>query len=177
MRYGERMDRPIEILHFYISPGHNFFGHHGGAAGQHPVIEVDHLQCVAGAGIRGDRFFEHKDNYKGQVTFFAEEAYNDLCAMFQVWDKSPGAFRRNVITRGVDLNKLIGKEFEIQGIRFLGTEESKPCYWMDQAFHPGAEAALKGRGGLRARIITTGTLLKTSALSPEAPRAAALVTS
>jgi MOSC domain-containing protein YiiM len=55
---------------------------------------------------------------------------------------------------------LIGKEFSIQEIEFRGIEESSPCYWMDQAFHPGAQAALKGRGGLRARILTTGTLTK-----------------
>jgi hypothetical protein len=40
----------------------------------------------------------------------------------------------------------------------LGTEESRPCFWMDHAFGPGAQAALKGRGGLRARILTSGRL-------------------
>jgi len=41
-----------------------------------------------------------------------------------------------VITAGVDLNELIGREFEIQGVRFHGTEECRPCYWMEQAFAP-----------------------------------------
>jgi MOSC domain-containing protein YiiM len=58
----------------------------------------------------------------------------------------------------LELNEFIGREFEIQGVRFFGTEECRPCYWMDQAFAPGAEAAMKGRGGLRARILTDGTL-------------------
>jgi MOSC domain-containing protein YiiM len=58
----------------------------------------------------------------------------------------------------VDLNSLIGREFEVQGVRFFGEEESKPCYWMDQAFCPETENELKGRGGLRARILTNGTL-------------------
>ena len=71
---------------------------------------------------------------------------------------APSVYRRNVITRGVDLNTLIGVEFEIQGVRFLGNSECSPCYWMDQAFGPGAEAALKGRGGLRAKILTDGVL-------------------
>jgi hypothetical protein len=62
------------------------------------------------------------------------------------------------ITRGVDLNALIGNEFEVQGVRFRGTEECRPCYWMDQAFAPGAEKFLKGQGGLRATILTDGTL-------------------
>jgi MOSC domain-containing protein YiiM len=69
-----------------------------------------------------------------------------------------------------NLNALIGVEFELQGIRFLGTEECKPCYWMEQAFHPGAEAAMKGRGGLRARILTDGVLRSTSALRERVTR-------
>jgi MOSC domain-containing protein YiiM len=63
-----------------------------------------------------------------------------------------------VLTRDADLNALIGQEFEVQGVRFLGTRECSPCYWMDQAFAPGAEAWLKGRGGLRAKILSSGWL-------------------
>jgi MOSC domain-containing protein YiiM len=70
-----------------------------------------------------------------------------------------------VITRGVDLNEFIGKEFEIQGVRFFGTQESAPCYWMDGAFAPGAQAFLKGRGGLRAKILCDGELRSNFAIS------------
>lgn len=122
------------------------------------LIYFEELHCLAGRGIRGDRFFDHKENYKGQITLFADEVYRALCEKFQVRDKPPSVFRRNVITRGVDLNSLTGTEFEIQGIWFSGVEECKPCYWMDQAFHAGAEAALKGWGGLRARILSDGVL-------------------
>ena len=66
------------------------------------------------------------------------------------------------MTRGVDLNKLIGQDFEIQGVHFHGTQECRPCYWMDRAVGPGAEEFLKGRGGLRARILTDGTLRSTA---------------
>lgn len=152
------MDLPIDLLKFYLSRGHNYFGHHGGPAGSHAIEETPELFCVAGLGIRGDRFFGHKPDYKGQITFFADEVYQALRDRFDVRDKSPAVFRRNVITRGVDLNRLIGREFELQGVRFLGVEECKPCYWMDEAFHPGSEEVLKGQGGLRARILTGGTL-------------------
>ena len=148
----------LEITHLYISPGHNFFGHQRGQPSAHPALEVPSVWCVAGKGIEGDRFFGYKDSYKGQITFFEEEAYDDLCAKFDVWDRPPSVFRRNVITRGVRLNELIGKEFAIGDVRLFGTEESRPCFWMDHAFGPGAEAALKGRGGLRATILTTGRL-------------------
>ena len=71
---------------------------------------------------------------------------------------SPGVTRRNIITRGVDLNSLVGKEFEIQGVSFAGVCECSPCHWMNDAIAPGAEAALHGRSGLRARILTDGVL-------------------
>lgn len=147
-----------ELLHLYISPGHNFVGHHGGPPGTHPAIEVPEVQCVAGRGLVGDRYFDHQFDYKGQITFFADEVYRALCEQFQAHDKPPSVLRRNVITRGLDLNALVGQEFELQGVRFLGVEVCKPCYWMDHAFCPGAEAALQGRGGLRARILTSGVL-------------------
>jgi MOSC domain-containing protein YiiM len=148
----------LRIEHLYLSPGHNYFGHHGKPADDHPMIEVSEVECVAGRGLRGDRFFDYKPDYKGQITLFSAEIYDELCGIFQVIDREPSAFRRNVITRGIDLNSLIGQEFMLQGIRFLGTGECSPCYWMDQAFASGTEAALKGRGGLRAKILTDGIL-------------------
>lgn len=148
----------MTLLHLYLSPEHNYFGHHGQPAGTAPMIEVPELKLVAGQGIEGDRFFGFKKDYNGQVTFFAEELYQSLCERFQVWDRPSSVFRRNIITEEQDLNALIGQEFEIQGVRFLGMAECTPCYWMDQAFHPGAEEALKNHGGLRAKILTDGVL-------------------
>ena len=149
------------IEHLYLSPGHNYFGHHGKPADEHPIVSVCEIECVAGRGIRGDRFFDYKPDYKGQITFFAAEIYDELCATLlpsSVLRPPSSVFRRNVITRGVDLNSLIGQEFTLQGVRFLGTAECSPCYWMDQAFASGTEAALKDRGGLRAKILTDGFL-------------------
>ena len=159
----------IEVLRLFVSPGHNYFGHHGQPAGQSPTTEVAAVECVAGRGLRGDRFFDYKEDYKGQITFFAGEVYDELCATLTARNPrlsapdsqpfpSPAAARRNVLTRGVDLNTLVGKTFEIQGVRFEGVSECSPCYWMDQAFAPGANELLKGRGGLRARILTDGWL-------------------
>lgn len=148
----------MRLLHLYLSPEHNYFGHHGREPGTAPMLEVSELKLVAGQGIEGDRFFGYKKDYKGQVTFFADEIYQDLCRRFGVDDRPPSVFRRNIITTGQDLNALIGQEFEIQDVRFLGMAECSPCHWMDGAFHAGAEAALKNHGGLRARILTDGVL-------------------
>ena len=82
------------------------------------MIEVPVIECVADRGIRGDRYFDFKDDYKGQITFFSLDVFDELCTAVGVHDCSPAAARRNVVTRGVDLNESIGKEFEIQGVRF-----------------------------------------------------------
>ena len=148
----------MRIRHIFISPGHNFVGRHGQPPGEHATMEVPQVRCIPGRGLEGDRYFDFKDDYKGQVTFFARETYESICAQFGVHDKQPGVFRRNIITGGLDLNALIGMEFELQGVRFLGTQESAPCHWMNTAFAEGAEEALKGRGGLRAKILTDGVL-------------------
>ena len=116
------------------------------------------IECVAARGIRGDRYFYFKYDYKGQITFFSMEVFDQLCNAFKISNRSPASVRRNVITRDVDLNDLIGQDFEVQGIRFHGMQECRPCYWMDRAIAPGAEEFLKGRGGLRARILSDGEL-------------------
>jgi len=148
----------IHVQHIYISPGHNYFGHYGKPAGENEIIEKDEIECVAGKGIMGDRFFDYKKDYKGQITFFSMEVFAGLCESLNLQDAAPAATRRNVMTSGVDLNSLIGQEFEIQGIQFEGVCECSPCFWMDQAFAAGAEEFLKGQGGLRAKILTDGTL-------------------
>lgn len=151
----------MRLLHLYISPEHNYFGHHGQAPGTAPSVEMEEVELVAGKGIVGDRFFDYRDNYKGQVTFFEQEIYESLRERFGIAPEdcpTPAVFRRNFITAGQDLNALIGQEFEVQGLRFAGIAECSPCHWMDQAFHPGAEAALKNHGGLRARVLTSGIL-------------------
>jgi len=152
----------VEICHLYISAGHNFVGHHGREPDENPAIEVRMIKCVAGRGIRGDRYFDFKDDYKGQITFFSLEVFDALCGALEVQGCSPALVRRNVITRDVDLNELIGQEFKIQGVRFHGMQECSPCYWMNRAIAPGAEKFLKGRGGLRARILTDGELRSTA---------------
>jgi MOSC domain-containing protein YiiM len=148
----------IRVERLFISPGHNFFGHHQQPPGENPTVEVPEIQCVAGHGIEGDRFFDFKKDYKGQITFFSGEIFEAVCQKLGAEQKSPGITRRNVITRGADLNLLIGKKFEIQGVQFEGVCECSPCYWMDQAIAAGAETALRGNGGLRAKILSDGKI-------------------
>ena len=123
-----------------------------------PMEDCADIECRGGHGIVGDRYFDHKPNYIGQITFFDWKTYRDIQDRFSREDLLPSVFRRNVVTTGIDLNGLIGVEFELQGVRFCGTEEARPCQWMNRVIADGAKAALEGRGGLRARILSDGWL-------------------
>lgn len=162
----------IRVEQLFISPGHNFVGHHGGPPDAHPILPVTEVECVAGRGLRGDRYFDREPNHKGQITFFSLEVFDELRQELKLANAQPQATRRNAFVRGADLNALIGREFEIQGVRFEGIEESKPCDWMNLTLGPGAREWLKGRGGLRCRILTDGVLRReesVGSLLPEIP--------
>ena len=151
------MAKRVEILALYLSTGHDFKGRHGKPRRHNPVSGVETVECVAGMGIRGDRYFGFKENYKAQVTLFDEAVHKSVQEEFGT-DHTPDVYRRNLFIRGIDLNELIGKSFKLGEVRFEGVQECTPCYWMDEAVAPGTEEFLKGRGGLRTRVLTNGTL-------------------
>jgi molybdopterin-guanine dinucleotide biosynthesis protein A len=156
----------LAVRRIFLSPGHSYFGRHGGGSVPQELIEADLVECVAGRGLRGDRFFDYKDNYKGQVTLFSAEVFEELRTQLGHVDAQPAALRRNLLVSGGDLNALIGRQFTLQGIVLEGTEECRPCYWMNEAVGPGAEAWLRGRGGLRCRVLTSGWLRRGTPFEP-----------
>lgn len=156
-RWHSRMKAVLE--HLFLSEGHNYYGHHGGEPDTHETVSRETLDLKAGRGIVGDRFFDWKENYKGQITFLDAGVADEILAHVGNPDLGPGTFRRNVLVRGIDLNPLIGATFSLQGIRFEGVEECRPCHWMDTACGAeGIEELMKGRGGLRCRILDDGVL-------------------
>lgn len=157
------MSETIEIHRLYLSEGHDFKGRYGKGRLRHGVRAVEEVECVAGKGLRGDRYFGHADDYKGQVSFIALEAIRALAEELGAAIDDLSRFRRNVVVSGVDLNDLVGVAFEIDGLRFYGTEQCKPCFWMNESIGPGALAAMEGRGGLRCRILNSGTLKRGAA--------------
>ena len=149
-----------ELLEIWISEGNDFRGRHELGRLNHGIRGVQEVECVAGMGLRGDRYFGYKPDFKGQVTFFDADAVQAVRDRFSQPELSSSLFRRNLIVRGVDLAEWVGKRFRFQGVEFEASEECKPCYWMDEAVAPGAEEFLKTnfRGGLRARILSDGVL-------------------
>lgn len=154
----DKTDFPVRIRTMYISPGHDFKDHHGKPRGHFPIYARDEIECVAGRGIIGDRYFDYRDNFKGQITFFDWTVLSRMREKYRGTGFNASSIRRNVIIEGVDLNSLVGCQFEIQGIRFEGSQHCAPCYWMDDAVGSGAEEFMTGRGGLRARILSGGSL-------------------
>ncbi len=149
-----------ELVAIFISEGHDFKGRHNLEPMDHGVTELSEVEAVAGMGLRGDRYFGLKENFKGQVSFFDADVAEAVRDQFNLTDLDASEFRRNLLVRGADLSQWVGKRFRFQGIEFEGSEECKPCYWMDRALTPGVEEFLKSefRGGLRARILSSGTL-------------------
>ncbi len=149
----------VTIRHLYVSNGHNYFGRYGKSSLSHEIEELTRIELVAGKGVREDRFFDYEEDYKGQITFFDWAIYERVKGEVVKGEMEPSKFRRNVLMEGVDLNSLIGKRFSLNGVVFTGSCECKPCFWMDEACADGAFEFLKGRGGLRARILNDGELV------------------
>ncbi|MES2925137.1 MAG: MOSC domain-containing protein [Verrucomicrobiota bacterium] len=149
-----------ELVAIYISPGHDYWGKQGEGRLQNGITALNEVECVAGKGLRGDRYFGYRADYKGQVTFFSAEVVDEVREHFQLPKLPASVFRRNLIVRGVDLRKWVGRRFRFQGVEFEGSQECRPCHWMDRVIAPGGEDFLKGRfrGGLRAKIIGNGFL-------------------
>lgn len=150
---------PVLTLHrIFISDGHRYVGRHGLEPAEHVIRPVREVECVAGRGLRGDRYFDRSADHKGQVTLFSMEVFEQLRRDLQLPTAEPAALRRNLLVSGADLNALIGRDFLLGGIALSGVEECRPCYWMNRALGVGAEDWLRGRGGLRCRIHTSGWL-------------------
>ena len=115
----------IKIHAIYISSGHDFVGRHGKGRLDHGIEKVESVECLAGRGLVNDRFLDHEEDFKGQITFFDWAVYEQIQTQCNLPDLDPKLFRRNVLTSGVDLNTLIGKRFTLQGIEFEGVEECR----------------------------------------------------
>lgn len=149
-----------KLRKIYISAGHDYWGRQGEGRLQSGITERAEVECVAGMGLRGDRYFGYRPDFKGQVTFFAAETVQEVRDQFKLAKLPASVFRRNLIVEGVDLQKWKGRRFRLQGVEFIGTQECTPCHWMDRAVAPGTLDFLKSkfRGGLRAKVLTTGIL-------------------
>lgn len=149
-----------ELRQILVSAGHDYWGRQGEGRMQHGIQSVAEVECVAGMGLRGDRYFGVRPDYKGQVTFLDESVVDEVRTAFKLPKLPASVFRRNLIVSGVNLAPWKGRHFRLQGIEFEGSQECTPCEWMDRVIAPGARDFLRlnFRGGLRAKIVSSGQL-------------------
>ncbi|MGB7847630.1 MAG: MOSC domain-containing protein [Candidatus Acidiferrum sp.] len=123
----------------------------------------EEVKAVAGKGLEGDRYFNgtgewsKNSDVSREVTLIEIESIEALEREKNI-AIAPGAARRNVVTRGVPLNHLVGREFQVGEVRLKGTKLCEPCAYLEGLTRKGVLVGLIHRGGLRAEIVTGGTI-------------------
>jgi MOSC domain-containing protein YiiM len=132
------------------------------SAAMGPVESRDQAVAIPGVGLGGDRyalkqgtFYKPKPDY--ELTLIEAEAVEALRRDYEV-ELAAGDARRNIVTRGVPLNHLVGKEFVIGGVRVRGIRLCEPCDHLQRVTGKQLIEGLCHRGGLRAQILTQGTI-------------------
>ena len=127
------------------------------------MVGVKEARAVPGKGLEGDRYFQQIGTYSAkpgpdrEVTLIEAEALEALRRDYGV-TLGPGESRRNITTRGVPLNFLVGKEFAVGPVSLRGIRLCEPCGHLEDLTREGARAGLVHRGGLRAQILTEGVI-------------------
>jgi MOSC domain-containing protein YiiM len=123
---------------------------------------VDQAEAIPGAGLAGDRyvlkvgtFYKPEPDY--ELTLIEAESIEALQRDYQI-ELSAGESRRNIVTRNVPLNHLVGKEFAIGAVRIRGIRLCEPCDHLQKVTGKPVIKGLLHRGGLRAQILTPGTI-------------------
>lgn len=125
--------------------------HHGR---YRPMVETGEAVLEAGAGIRGDDK-AGLPTPGSNITFIAFEGIEAMVAETGI-PLAAHETRRNVVTRGVDLDALIGRRFRVGTAICLGVKPCTPCNHLEEMTRPGVRAGLSGRGGLRADVVAGG---------------------
>ncbi|MDP9484340.1 MAG: MOSC domain-containing protein [Actinomycetota bacterium] len=125
---------------------------------------------MPGRGLEGDRYFwglgTFSDGTDTELTLVEAEAVEALAREHGL-DLEPGEARRNVVTRGVRLNALVGEEFRIGEVRLRGVRLAEPCAHLARLVGREALQGLAHRGGLRAEILAGGVLRAGDAVEEE----------
>jgi MOSC domain-containing protein YiiM len=142
-----------EVVGIYITPG-----------GSQPMQAVAEVKAVPGKGLEGDRYFRQVGTYSDkpgphrEVTLIAIEALDAVRREAGI-RLAPGQSRRNITTRGVPLNDLVGQTFRLGEARVRGVRLCPPCQHLEGLTGlPGVMKALVDRGGLRVQVLTEGAI-------------------
>jgi MOSC domain-containing protein YiiM len=133
------------------------------AAAEGPMRAVERVAAIAGRGLEGDRYAAGAGTFSTtgarghDLTLIAAESLDALTLP----GGEPLAYadaRRNVVTRGIDLDALIGRRFRVGDVECFGQRPCEPCAHLERLTVPGTLRGLVHRGGLRADVIVDGTI-------------------
>ncbi len=140
------------VVAMYITP----------AAGERPQA-VAAVQAVAGQGLEGDRYYAGTGSYSDrfgpdrEVTLIESEALEALQQEHGI-RLDPSESRRNILTRNIALNPLVGRVFRVGAVTLRGIRLCDPCLYLENLTQPGVLRGLVHRAGLRAQIVQGGPI-------------------
>jgi MOSC domain-containing protein YiiM len=121
-----------------------------------PLLRVDEAEALAGRGLAGDRYADGRGTFSApgrgyQLTVVEAEVLDEIQLP---WEEA----RRNIVTRGISLNGLVGRHFRIGSVECVGRRLAEPCAHLERLARPGLLRPLVHRGGLRADITKSGLI-------------------
>jgi MOSC domain-containing protein YiiM len=123
-----------------------------------PVEAVERVTVVAGKGVEGDRMFgDHEPGSGHDLTLVPAESLEALAEETGI-RLEPGQTRRQVTTRGVDVNALVGRRFTVGSVEAVGIELCEPCNHLESLTEPGVMRGLAHRAGINADVVRGGEI-------------------
>lgn len=129
-----------------------------------PMTPCAEVRAVPGRGLEGDRYFDGRGTFSPhpqkpdfEVTLIEQEQIEAFAATSGL-PFTAAAARRNLVTLGVDLNALVGREFTVGAVRLRGMRLCEPCAYLAKISFPETLRGLVHKGGLRAQIISEGPI-------------------
>jgi len=137
-----------------------------------PLTRLSRVRALRGEGLEGDRYAARRGTFGGDggngydLTLIEAEALDELArgGIAFGWEEA----RRNVVTRGIDLNALVGRQFRVGEVECIGRRLAEPCAHLQRLTRPGVLRGLVHRGGLRADILSDGVIAEGDSVSAQA---------
>jgi MOSC domain-containing protein YiiM len=126
-------------------------------AAEAPLSRVEAVVAIPGRGLDGDRYAAGRGTFSApggrgyELTLVEAEVLDEIGLS---WEQA----RRNIVTAGISLNALVGKPFRVGDVECIGRRLAEPCAHLEKLARPGLLRPLVHRGGLRADILSGGTI-------------------
>jgi MOSC domain-containing protein YiiM len=144
--------KPGSVLSIQIAPN-----------GTDKLRKIEQVNAIEGMGLEGDRYYNRTGTYSDkhdesrEATFIESESLDALAKDYNI-ELEGTESRRNISTKGVALNHLVGKEFKVGEAVFRGVRLCEPCTHLEEVSGKPARKGLIHRGGLRAQIVKSGLI-------------------